>query len=466
MLINLAYKYRLKVSKSQKQLLLNHIFAHNQAWNILLNESNKQFEANKLLLEKQLSPIYLSATEQDNLVKRVLRDRNLKFNTKVVQQTRVNFNKTFKQTIKNIKNKSGDGMLKFKQSRNFNNQSFETTKEQYKILDLNLLTECNKQFACKKKWKILRLFNESFKIRWTRDFPLNSEVSSLTISFNDNHFYVSFFTSNELLVAFCEKNISYESNRMVDNKNIPNDIKSIGVDINIDSIDLGNQDFHKVFKIKDIKLNNLIIKNQKKIKRLQRKQARRIIVAKATQSEQAKLVRKKTKLGKNFNKTQAKINKIHTKNHNIKVFALHSLVNQILTFIKDNNINHIIMENLDVKEMTRKDNVNLLTECNKQSIACKKTIGKNKSKTMKKNILQISFHMFKQILTYKCAMNGVYVSLVDPKNTSKSCSKCGNIDNQLNITRRVYECKHCGLTLDRDYNACLNIQLRANKQSL
>ncbi len=434
MLINLGYKYRLKVSKSQKQLLLNHIFAHNQAWNILLNESNKQFEANKLLIEQQLSPIYLSATEQDNLVKRVLRDRNLKFNTKIVQQTRVNFNKDLKKTIKSLKSPQV-GMLKFKQSKNFNNQSIETTKEQYKILDLN------------DKWKILRLFNESFKIRWTRDFPLNSEVSSLTISFKDNHFYVSFFTSNELLVK----------------KSIPNDTIKVGLDINMNTIDLGNKDFHKVFKIKDIKLNNLIIKNQKKIKRLQRKQARRIIVAKATQSEQAllvrtqseqtKFVRKKTKLGKNFNKTQAKINKIHTKNHNIKVFALHRLVNQILTFIKDNNINHIIMENLDVKQMTRKDNVN-------------KVIGKNRSKSMKKSILHISFHMFKQIMRYKCAMNGVYLSLIDPRNTSKSCSKCGNIDNQLNIKKRIYKCKHCGLTLDRDYNACLNIQLRANKQSL
>ncbi len=206
------------------------------------------------------------------------------------------------------------------------------------------------------------------------------------------------------------------------------------MDINIDSIDLGNQDFHKVFKIKDIKLNNLIKKNQKKIKRLQRKQARRIIVAKA----------KKTKLGKNFNKTQAKINKIYTRNTNIKVFALHSLVNQILNFVKANNINHIIMENLDVKQMTRKDNVN-------------KVIGKNRSKSMKKSILHISFHMFKQIMRYKCAMNGVYLSLIDPRNTSKSCSKCGNIDNQLNIKKRIYKCKHCGLTLDRDYNACLNV---------
>ncbi len=49
---------------------------------------------------------------------------------------------------------------------------------------------------------------------------------------------------------------------------------------------------------------------------------------------------------------------------------------------------------------------------------------------MKKSIFQISFSMFKQILTYKCAINGVYVSLVDSKNTSKSCSKYGNIDDQ------------------------------------
>ena len=109
------------------------------------------------------------------------------------------------------------------------------------------------------------------------------------------------------------------------------------------------------------------------------------------------------------------------------------------------------MENLNVKQMTSKDNIN-------------KMIGKSRSKTMKKNILQISFHMFKQILTYKCAMNGVYVSLVDPKNTSKSCSCCGNIDNQLNITKRVYECKECGLKIKRDHNSCINMINRFYKK--
>ena len=89
---------------------------------------------------------------------------------------------------------------------------------------------------------------------------------------------------------------------------------------------------------------------------------------------------------------------------------LQQIVNQIINFMKDNNYNHIVMESLDVKQMTSKDNIN-------------KTIGKRKSKTMKKNILQISFNIFKQILTYKSALFGVYVSLVDPKNTSKDQSE-------------------------------------------
>ncbi len=343
-------------------------------------------------------------TEQDKIVKDILIGRDLVFNTKVVQQTRVNFNKSFLSTIKNLASPE-TGMLKFKKSTNFNNQSFETTKEQYKIKDLN------------RKHKILRLFRQDFKIRWTRDFPTNSEAKSITISFLDGDFYVSF-------------NVSYENDFHPNLR--PEDTKKIGLDINISSIDIGNEDFHKAFNISNIKLNNLVEKNKKKIKRLQRKQSRRVLKKK-----------KGEQLGKNFKKTQHKINKIHTKNHNIKVFQLHKLVNEILFFLRENNLNHIIMEKLNVKEMTKKGKIN-------------KVIGKKNSIAMKRNILQISFHMLKEIITYKSANFGVYVSFVDPKNTSKTCSACGKIDNELNLTKRIYNCG-CGLSLSRDYNACLNI---------
>ena len=363
MIVNLGYKYKLVTNKKQKILLFNHLFAHNQAWNILLNESHKQYKENKERIENNKSPVYLKNTEQDKLVKDILLGRGLVFNTKVVQQTRVNFNKSFLSTIKNLASPE-TGMLKFKKSTNFNHQSFETTKEQYKIKDLN------------RKHKILRLFRQDFKIRWTRDFPINSEAKSIKISFLDGDFYVSF-------------NVSYENDFHPNLR--PEDTNKIGLDINISSIDIGNKDLHKAFNISNIKLNNLVEKNKKKIKRLQRKQSRRVLKKK-----------KGEQLGKNFKKTQYKINKIHTKNHNIKVFQLHKLVNEILFFLKENNLNHIIMEKLNVKEMTKSGKIN-------------KVIGKKNSIAMKRNILQISFHMLKEIITYKSANFGVYVSFVSPK---------------------------------------------------
>ena len=404
MIVNIGYKYKLITNKTQKALLFNYLFAHNQAWNILLNESHKQYRENKIRTENNEPPVYLKNTEQDKIVKNILIGRDLVFNTKVVQQTRVSFNKSFLRTIKNLQSPE-TGMLRFKKSTNFNHQSFETTKEQYKIKNKN------------NKYKILKLFRQEFKIRWTRDFPINSEAKSITISFLDGDFYVSF-------------NVSYENDFHPNLK--PEDTNKIGLDINISSIDIGNKDFHKAFNISNIKLNNLVEKNKQKIKRLQRKQSRRVLKKK-----------KGEQLGKNFKKTQYKINKIHTKNHNIKVFQLHKLVNEILLFLRENDLNHIIMEKLNVKEMTKSGKIN-------------QVIGKKNSIAMKRNILQISFHMLKEIITYKSANFGVYVSFVDSKISSKTCSACGKIDKELNLTKRTYHCG-CGLSISRDYNACLNI---------
>ena len=49
MIVNLGYKYKLVTNKKQKTLLVNHLFSHNQAWNILLNESQKQYKENEAI---------------------------------------------------------------------------------------------------------------------------------------------------------------------------------------------------------------------------------------------------------------------------------------------------------------------------------------------------------------------------------------------------------------------------------
>ena len=41
--------------------------------------------------------------------------------------------------------------------------------------------------------------------------------------------------------------------------------------------------------------------------------------------------------------------------------------------------------------------------------------------------------------------------------SSKTCSCCGNVKQNLKLSDRVYECESCGLVIDRDYNAAINL---------
>lgn len=64
----------------------------------------------------------------------------------------------------------------------------------------------------------------------------------------------------------------------------------------------------------------------------------------------------------------------------------------------------------------------------------------------------LSFYKFKERLLYKCKNKGVYLSLVDESYTSKTCSRCGWINNKLG-GNKVYVCERCNLEIDRDWNA-------------
>lgn len=59
---------------------------------------------------------------------------------------------------------------------------------------------------------------------------------------------------------------------------------------------------------------------------------------------------------------------------------------------------------------------------------------------------------------------GVWFLKIDPADTSKMCSSCGTITD-LKLGEQIFECPACGLILDRDYNASLNIK-RLATQSL
>ena len=365
--MKLRYNYRLYPTESQKALLQNHFFTSNQAFNIAINLNLNQYNVNLNRKSSNLDPIYFSSNDLDSLIKLILRKRNLQFNTKIVQQSRKNFEDSLSRYFKSFDSSNVFGKLKFKKSDN-KSGSLETTAEQYNILDY-----IDEAGNVSKKWKILRLFNQSFKIRWSRDLP--SSPKTLTIKLHNNKYFISFVVDK---VNSFRK--SKYNNRFLEtsgdikklDKSEFKKLKSSGLDINLLSIDLGNKKFHKKFLTKSSKKS--IQKNLKKIKLLKRKQSKQVLKSLA----ESKKSKTKFELPNNFNKTQDKINKLSDSISNKRDFNLHQLINELITFLKENKINHLVIEDLDVKSMTSKENINSF-------------LGKSKTKSMRKNILDISF---------------------------------------------------------------------------
>lgn len=131
----------------------------------------------------------------------------------------------------------------------------------------------------------------------------------------------------------------------------------------------------------------------------------------------------------NIQKQKHKIKLLYRKLTNIRSNYLH----QVTTEIVKTKPSRIIMEDLNVK-------------------------GMMKNKYLAKAVQEQKFYEFKRLMTYKCQKNGIeLIEALRFYPSSKKCSCCGNIKKDLKLSDRVYECKTCGMVIDRDYNASLNL---------
>ncbi len=90
--------------------------------------------------------------------------------------------------------------------------------------------------------------------------------------------------------------------------------------------------------------------------------------------------------------------------------------------------------------------------------------GMVKNHCLAKHIADAAWNKLITITSYKAEWAGKRVELVNPNGTSQICSGCGQVV-QKDLSERVHRCPFCGLTLDRDHNAALNI-LRLGLQSV
>jgi putative transposase len=134
----------------------------------------------------------------------------------------------------------------------------------------------------------------------------------------------------------------------------------------------------------------------------------------------------------NYQKAQAKVAKIHYKITCIRKDTLH----QVTTRLAKNH-SEVVIEDLNVKGMSR-------------------------NHKLASAILDGGFYEFRRQLTYKCAWNGSKLTVVDRfYPSSKTCSACGMVKKDLNLKERTYCCEHCGLEIDRDLNAAINLRSQA-----
>ena len=237
------------------------------------------------------------------------------------------------------------------------------------------------------------------KVGWIKtneQIPIGVKYSNPRISYDNKYWYLSVGIERE------------------ETKEEVTDV-SLGIDLGVK--DLAVCSDGTVYK--NINKTYVVKKIEKRLKRLQKQVSRKY--------EQNKKGKEYVKT-KNIIKLEKKIQQIHRRLANIRTNYLH----QTTTRIVKTKPYRVVVEDLNVK-------------------------GMMKNKHLSDAIRKQGFYEFKRQLEYKCKLRGIEFVVADRfYPSSKICSQCGKIKKDLKLKDRVYQCS-CGLMIDRDFNASINL---------
>lgn len=231
----------------------------------------------------------------------------------------------------------------------------------------------------------------------------NGKINSVTISLEADKYYASFSVE-------CDVSEYYRTHKSKGDKEL-----ALGIDVGLKnfvslSIGLEVKSFQKLDRL------------EKKLIRLQRQ------LSKKQHPKTKDDVEKGVKKSKNYIKASIKLSKTYRKIRNIRNDFL-----QKLTSLLSRHARYFCIEDLNVKGML-------------------------KNHKLAKAISNVSFYEFRRQLEYKSGyLENTVIKADRFYPSSKLCSTCGNIKSELKLSEREYKCDVCGTTLDRDYNASLNL---------
>lgn len=238
------------------------------------------------------------------------------------------------------------------------------------------------------------------KIKFKTNYNIpNCKYSNPYCSYDGKYWYLSF-------------GVEVEENQTTLNKDL-----SIGIDLGIKDLAIVNcldKPIRNINKTKRVKVL------KKRLRRLQRQVSRKY---------EANRCGNKFVKTNNIIKLEDQIKLLHRKLSNIRNNHIHQATSKIIKL----NPYRIVMEDLNI-------------------------VGMMKNKHLSKAIAEQGFYEFIRQIKYKCEFNGIEFIQVDRwYPSSKTCSCCSNVKQDLKLKDREYVCDKCGLVIDRDKNASINL---------
>lgn len=231
--------------------------------------------------------------------------------------------------------------------------------------------------------------------------PTKGTVKSGTLSIRAGRYFVS------VLIETSENSIDSGAKT-----------QGIGIDLGIKNLAKVSND--KTFK--NINKTSKVKKLEKKLKREQKRLSRKY-------ENKKKRGEKTATYSANISKQVKKVQAIHMTLANIRKDHINKAVSEIVK----TKPSHITIEDLNVS-------------------------GMMKNRHLAKAVSQQNFYYFKQKLGQKCKSGSIELRIVDRfYPSSKTCSYCRNIEKNLKLSDRTYTCQQCGLVIDRDLNASINL---------
>lgn len=239
------------------------------------------------------------------------------------------------------------------------------------------------------------------KLGWLRfrmHRPVIGSVRTATVSFDHGHWFISFAAEG----LFILRNKAAEP---------------VGIDVGIaQSVTLSSGEA--------IQYPRASAKEERRLRFFQRQAARR---RKGSRRRQRSLDR---------------VARIRARLANRRKDATHKLTTRLATSHRG-----IAIEDLRLKNMTRSARGTAAEPG--RNVAAK--AGLNRA------LLANAHGDFRRMLAYKCERSGATLVAVNPAHTSQTCSRCGHCAPENRESQAVFVCVACGLQLNADHNAALNI---------